>query len=133
MGLKTISNLYQLLLAIGALYVGILMFLGSGVFATFPPEWIGTMPFTNWSSLAIVGIIIFGIGNAFVSTYGFITKKGTHKTFFLLTITMGLLLFLSALTPVLLVGEWYLPTALFWLLSFIQLSLGLLGFVTKKS
>ncbi|MET3658055.1 hypothetical protein [Sporosarcina psychrophila] len=47
------------------------MFLERGAFDTFPQEWIGVLPFNNWASLALFGMIVFGIGNGIASTYGF--------------------------------------------------------------
>lgn len=105
------------------------MFLERGVFDTFPAEWIGVMPFTNWESLAIFGIIAFGIGNAVASAYGFLKKD---KKIFMATIFMGVLLLLCAFSPVLLVGEWYLPTIQFLLAGSIQIILGLLGLAIRR-
>ncbi|WP_019243958.1 hypothetical protein [Bacillus massilioanorexius] len=48
------------------------------------------MPFNNWASLALFRMIIFGIGNAIASTYGFIKKD---KKIFTMTFTMGALFF----------------------------------------
>jgi len=47
------------------------------VFVEFPPEWVGVMPFTSWSALAIYGMIVFGIGNAVAAVYGFTRKART--------------------------------------------------------
>ena len=124
MVLRNIVTVYNLLLSLGAFYVGILMFLERGVFDTFPQEWIGVLPFNNWASLALFGIIVFGIGNGIASIYGFV-KKG--KNLFILTLTMGVLFFLCTIIPTNLLGEWYLPTSLFSVFSVIQLLLGLLG------
>ncbi len=126
MFLKNIVNSYNLLLSLGAFYVGVSMFLERGVFATFPPEWIGKVPFNNWASLALFGIIIFGFGNAVASIYGFIKKD---KNIFIITITMGALFFTCTVIPTFLLGEWYLPTGAFLILSLIQILLGLVGLV----
>ena len=123
---KNILNSYNLLLSLGAFYLGVSMFLETGVFATFPQEWKGRIPFNNWASVALFGIIIFGIGNAIASTYGFIKKD---KKIFILTITMGALLFFCTVIPTNLLGEWYLPTVQLLLLSLIQILLGIFGLV----
>ncbi|WP_455661321.1 hypothetical protein [Pradoshia sp.] len=123
--LKNMANLYNLTLSLGAFYLGISMFLGKGGFDTFPPEWIGTLPFTNWASLGLFGILVFGLGNAFASIYGFI-KKGK---IFMMTITMGALFFLCTVIPTYLVGEWYLPTGIILILSLIRLFLGMLDLI----
>ena len=125
--MKSILNIYNLLLSLGAFYLGVSMFLERGVFDTFPQEWIGILPFNNWASLALFGIIIFGIGNGIASTYGFIKKD---KKIFIITFTMGGLFFLCIIIPTILLGEWYLPTSALFVLSIIQILLGLIGFLT---
>ncbi|KGR90130.1 hypothetical protein CD30_13340 [Ureibacillus massiliensis 4400831 = CIP 108448 = CCUG 49529] len=124
--LKNILNAYNLLLSLGAFYLAVLMFLERGVFHTFPQEWIGVMPFNNWSSLALFGVIVFGIGNGIASTYGFIKKD---NKIFTITFTMGALFFLCTVIPTIILGEWYLPTSAFFVLSLIQILLGLFGFL----
>ena len=123
--LKNILNLYNLLLSLGAFYLGIQMILARGAFDSWPPEWIGKLPFNSWVSLALFGMIIFGIGNAYASIRGFIKKD---KTIFLMTFTMGALFFFCTVISTILVGEWYLPTSGFLLFSAIQILLGLVGF-----
>ncbi|SFM06345.1 hypothetical protein SAMN04487943_10772 [Gracilibacillus orientalis] len=127
--LKNISNSYNLLLSLGAFYVAVIMFLESGVFATFPQEWVGKMPFNNWASLALFAIIIFGLGNAFASTYGFIKK---NNKIFILTITMGALFFFCIVIQLLLLGEWYLATVQCLLISLVQILLGSFGLVQRN-
>lgn len=85
------------------------------------------MPFNNWASLAIFGIIIFGIGNAITSIYGFVKKD---NKVFIINITIGALFFICSVIPIILLGEWYLSILQFLILSFIQIILGL---VTKKA
>jgi len=114
-------NLYSLVLSLGAFYLGLSMLGGS--FETFPPEWIGKIPFTNWASLALFGIIVFGIGNGFISIYGFMKKDNI----FIMNIIMGALFLLCTVIPTYLLGEWYLPTGIFLILSLIQLFIGLIG------
>ena len=126
--LRSILNFYHLLLSLGAFYFGGLMFLGKGAFDTWPQEWVGKIPFTSWVSLALFGIIIFGIGNAIASTYGFIKKD---NKIYLLTIIMGALFFFCTVLSRILLGEWYLPTSQFWKLSLLQILLGLFGLVTE--
>ena len=53
---------YNLLLALGAFYMGTSILLGEGIFGEFPPEWTGRMPFNSWESLALFGIVVFGVG-----------------------------------------------------------------------
>ncbi len=125
--LKNILNVYNLLLSLGAFYLGVSMFLERGVFDTFPQEWIGVLPFNNWGSLALFGIIVFGIGNGIASTYGFIKQD---KKIFIITFTMGILFLLCTVLPTILLGEWYLPTSALFIFSLIQILLGLFGFLS---
>ena len=124
--LKHILNLYNLLLSLGAFYLGVNMIFDKGAFDTWPPEWIGKIPFTSWVSLGLFGIIVFGIGNGIASTYGFIKKD---NKIYLITITMGVLFFSCTALSRILLGEWYLPTSGFLLFSTIQILLGLVGLV----
>ena len=124
--MKHILNMYNLVLAIGAFYLGISMFLQRGVFETFPQEWVGVLPFNNWASLALFGIVVFGVGNGIAAAYGFL-KRDKHV--FFITFAMGTLLFLCTVIPTIMVGEWYLPTSMLFLLSIIQILLSLIGFL----
>ncbi|UOQ45787.1 hypothetical protein MUN89_07620 [Halobacillus salinarum] len=128
--LKITSNIYNLLLSLGAFYTGITMLSGKGVFASFPDEWMGKVPFNNWASLAVFAIILFGFGNAAVSIYGFIKKEAN---LFLFTIIMGTIFLGCNLIQLILLKEWYLATVEFMLFSFVQLLLGSLGFITNNS
>ena len=127
MSVKSVSILYHLLLSLGAFYTGGLMFLGGGAFDTWPQEWIGKLPFNSWGSVALFGILVFGVGNLFAFIYG-IFKKDTKV--FLITIMMGALFFICTILSRMLLGEWYLPTGQFLIASIVQLSLGLLGLLT---
>ena len=125
--LKNIINSYNLILSLGAFYLGVSIFLERGAFDTFPQEWIGILPFTNSASLAFFGMTVFGIGNGIASIYSF--KKNDIKKF-TMTLTMGALFFFCTVIPTILLGEWYLPTSAFFVLSLIQILLGLFGFLT---
>ena len=62
--IKSVLNIYNLLLSLGAFYLGVLMFLERGVFDTFPQEWIGILPFNNWENLVLFGVIILELETA---------------------------------------------------------------------
>ncbi|WP_372868834.1 hypothetical protein [Planomicrobium okeanokoites] len=127
--LKKLVSSYCFLLSISAFLLGSYMFLGKGAFADFPPEWIGIMPFSSWNSLALFGMIVFGIGNAGAGIYGLLTKS---QKVFLLSIILGTWLFLAAELPIILIGEWYLPLVFLFLASAIQVLLGVIGLLTNK-
>ena len=128
MTLKNILNVYHLLLSLGAFYMGITMISNEGIFESFPEEWAGKLPFSDWMSLALFGMIVFGIGNGGASVYGFIKKD---KTIFTLALVMGALFLFCIISPTVLLGEWYLPTAQFLIAAIIQLLLGASGFLTE--
>ncbi|WP_456278642.1 hypothetical protein [Bacillus sp. AK128] len=130
MVLKNITNLYNFLLSIGAFYISVMMFSGSGVFATFPQEWKGMLLLNDWVGFAIFTIIIFGLGNAIALIYGLIIKD---NKIFIVTIFMGALFLICIIMQIILVGEWYLATVQFLVISLIQILLGSYGFVTNKS
>lgn len=115
---------YNLLLALGAFYMGTSILLSEGIFGEFPPEWTGRMPFNSWESLALFGIVVFGVGNAAIAVMGFV--KNTKPVFWL-TAMMGALLFAASVMPAVLVGEWYLPTVQLLAIGILQLALGLFG------
>ncbi|MFD1030155.1 hypothetical protein [Metaplanococcus flavidus] len=126
---RNIVSSYTLLLSLGAFYYGSLMLSGDGIFADFPPEWVGVMPFNSWMSLALFGMIVFGLGNAGAAIYGFMKKD---QKLFVLVIFLGALCFLCAALPIILLGEWYLPLIQLFLASALQMALGFIGLIAKK-
>ncbi|QHJ69138.1 hypothetical protein [Planococcus halotolerans] len=127
--LKKLVSSYCLFLSLSAFLLGSYMFLGKGAFADFPPEWIGIMPFSSWNSLALFGMIVFGISNAVAGIYGF-NKKNSKV--FVLAIFLGALCFLCAALPIILLDEWYLPLVFLFLASTVQILLGFIGLITSK-
>lgn len=127
--LKMVINGYNLLLAIGAFYLGVTMVLGGGLFESFPPEWVGVLPFNNWASLALFGMLVFGLGNGIAAVYGVIRKD---TSLFILTFVMGVLFFLCTVIPKMILGEWYLPTAMFFVASVVQIGLAVIGLASES-
>ncbi|MTH55678.1 hypothetical protein GKZ89_19980 [Bacillus mangrovi] len=125
MAVKNVLNLYNLLLSMGAFYLGVLMLTEKGAFDVYPPEWIGKLPFTSWTGMALFGMALFGLGNAFASLRGFIKKDKV----FLMTIMMGALFFVCTVGATMLTGEWYLPSGVFLIVSIMQILLGIAGFI----
>lgn len=123
---KTIMNVYNAALSLGAFYLGGTMMSGKGIFAAFPPEWVGDLPFDSWMAMAIVGMIVFGLGNAVVAIRGFIRYD---RQIFFSTLFMGALLFIATIGATLYVGEWYLPSVQLLIASVVQLALGLGAFM----
>ena len=128
--LRIIVSSYSLLLSLGAFYLGSVMLFAKGVFGDFPPEWIGVMPFSSWDALGLFGMIVFGAGNALVAFYGF--RKKSNKVF-VSAIILGALCFLCAASPIILLGEGYLPLVQLFLVSAVQILLGVIGLIVGKS
>lgn len=127
--IKTIVSTYSFLLSLGAFYLGITMLSGQGMFAEFPPEWSGVMPFGSWTALALFGMIVFGLGNAIAAFYGFFRK---NRGIYVPAIILGALCFGGALMPAVLLGEWYLPTVYLFMAGTLQVLLGVTGFIAVK-
>lgn len=128
--IKTIVSTYSFLLSLGAFYLGITMLSGQGMFAEFPPEWSGVMPFGSWTALALFGMIVFGGGNAAAAAIGWFKD---HRAVFGIAAFLGAFCLAFTLMPVFLIGEWYLPTVYLFLAGMLQLLLGALGFISLKS
>lgn len=126
---RKMVSLYHLFLSVSAFVLGTYMLFGEGSFDTFPNEWVGTMPFSSWMSLAIVGMILLGIGNILMTALGFL-KRG--KNVYIGAMVLGLLLCLGASLPGILLGEGYLPIVYLYVAGILQIALGLVGIVSKK-
>lgn len=114
-------GIYDLILAMGAIYIGIEM-IGSkeGVFMEYPKEWISKAPFESWVVPGIIAIVVFGLGNIIAAICSF--RKAKIGSWFISTI-MGLIFFISLFIQVIVLGEWYLATIEFLVLSIIQIFL----------
>ncbi len=125
---KTIINVYNTALSLGAFYLGGTMISGKGIFVAFPPEWAGDLPFDSWMDMAIMGMIVFGLGNAVVAIRGFMRND---RQIYFSTLFMGALLFIATIGATLSVGEWYLASVQLLIASIGQLLLGLGAFILR--
>lgn len=127
---RGILSCFDLFLAIGAIYYGIEMIAGiwDRDWGVFPPEWIGRVPFTSWFLPGVIAIIFFGIGNLFAA-YSSISKANKP---WLPSLFMGIVFLVSLIISVPVLGEMYLPTAMFIILSIFQLILTILSLVCSK-
>ena len=124
-----ILGVYDLFLAIAAIFSGILMVSSkSGIFSVYPTEWLSKLPFKSWLVPGIIAIVVFGLGNIVAAISSF--KRGNNKSWFASTLIGGILL-ICVVCQVLTLGEWYLATAEFLVFSIIQLCLS--GFSLLKS
>ncbi|MBU3111915.1 hypothetical protein KPL55_10285 [Clostridium lacusfryxellense] len=120
-------GIYDMMLAVGAIYMGGVMI--SGMFTEYPKEWISKIPFHSWFIPGIIAILLFGIGNIVASIFSL--KKG-NKRYWVASAIMGALLLVSLIVQVIVLGEWYMATVEFLLLSIGQLYLCRGGFASSN-
>ncbi|GAB3054962.1 hypothetical protein GCM10027286_17920 [Virgibacillus ainsalahensis] len=90
-----------------------------GIFIAYPESWASRLPFDSWVIPGVLAIIIFGLGNIVAAI--FTLKKG-HSSWAVSAI-MGGIFFVSLISQVIILGETYLATVAFLVLSIIQLCL----------
>jgi hypothetical protein len=117
---KVLLGIYDIILSLGAIYMGIMMILGNGMFAEYPKEWLSKVPFENWVAPGLIAIVVFGLGNIIAAIYSI--KRVSNKSWFLSAV-MGCIFFISMIFQVILLEEWYLATVEFFIFSIIQLCL----------
>ncbi|GAB3058440.1 hypothetical protein [Virgibacillus ainsalahensis] len=111
---------YDLILAAGSIWIGIMMINSStGIFVEYPDLWASRLPFDSWVIPGVIAIVIFGLGNILAAI--FTLKKG-HSSWVISAIMGGLFL-VSLICQVIILGETYLATVQFLILSIIQLCL----------
>lgn len=121
--MKMVLIIYDLFLALGAIYEGFRMVFGR--YGEYPPEWLGRVPFTSWVIPGIIAIIFYGIGNLLAGIFTFIKgNKGIGISFI-----MGIIFLVSLLISIRVLGEVYLATGEFIILSIIQILLSIITFI----
>jgi hypothetical protein len=115
--------IYDLFLAFGAIYYGFAM-IGSkeGIFAEYPKEWLTKLPFTSWIIPGTIAIVFFGFGNITAAVCCLINLKNKA---WLVSLIMGGTFFFSLIAQIIILGESYLATDIFLLMSIIQLTLSI--------
>lgn len=116
---RKILGCYDLLLAAGAIYNGLIMVSGKWWDGEWPDVWIGKVPFTSWFWPGVIAIILYGIGNLIAGYYSFSKKKKGY----IASGVMGIFFLLSLLASFVVLGESYLATFMFIILSVIQMIL----------
>lgn len=123
-----ILGCYDLFLATGAIYNGSKMVLGLWWGGEWPDVWIGRVPFTSWFWPGIIAVVFFGLGNLFASYYSiFKADKSWLPSLF-----MGILFLVSLIISISVLGEGYLATGMFIILSIIQLILTMISAIKFK-
>ena len=114
-------GVYDLILALGAIYIGVMMVSSNkGMFIEYPKEWLAKVPFESWVIPGIIAIVLFGLGNVIAAILSL--RKGNSKSWFMSAV-MGGISFISLIAQVVILGETYLSTVEFLILSIIQLGL----------
>ncbi len=112
---------YDLVLSFGAVFTGVMMVSSSsGVFIQYPKEWLSKVPFKSWVIPGIIVILVFGLGNIISAVISF--RKSSNKPWVMSTI-MGGIFFVSIIAQVIILGEWYMATLQFLIISIIQVCL----------
>lgn len=125
-----ILGIYDLVLALGAIYIGVMMINSSnGIFDQYPKEWLTRVPFENWIVPGIIAIVLFGLGNIIAASLSF--NKSNSK-FWLASAIVGGILFMSSISQVIILEEIFLATVEIMVLSIIQLCLCLFTFAEYK-
>lgn len=118
---KNLLCIYDLVLALGAIYIGVMMISSSNeMFSQYPKEWLTRVPFKSWIFPGIIAIVLFGLGNIISAILSF--KKDNSKSWIASAI-MGGLLFMGVITQVIILEKTYLATVEFTIFSIIQLCL----------
>ncbi|WP_010530223.1 hypothetical protein [Lentibacillus jeotgali] len=119
---------YDLILAAGSIWIGVMMINSSaGIFVEYPELWASGLPFNSWVTPGALAIVTFGLGNILAA---FFTMKKGHSSWAVSAI-MGGFFCVSLICQVIILGEIYLATIEFLVLSIIQLCLSgyvLLGY-----
>lgn len=130
---KILLGVYDLILAYGAIDLGIKMIHSDhGIFTEYPKEWLTMVPFENWVAPGIIGILVFGIGNIIAAIFCLLIKS---RKSWIMSAVMGGIFFISLVAQVIILGEAYLATGEFFILSIIQLALSgyvFLGYIKGK-
>jgi len=101
-------RIYDFILSLGAVYIGIMMINSKGVFAEFPSEWIGKLPFDNWAYIGAIAILVFGLGNFISVIFSFWQSKTKALK---MSVLMSVLLLICIMAQRYILGEWYLATS----------------------
>lgn len=120
-------GVYDLILSLGAIFVGANMVSSNnGIFIEYPKEWLSKVPFESWVTPGIIAILVFGLGNVISAIFSF--RKGSNISWVISAI-MGGIFFMSTVAQVIILGEWYMVTIQFFILSIIQICLSVYVFL----
>lgn len=111
-------GIYDMLAAIGWVAMGVLMIGANyGIFAEYPEEWLGVLPFKGWIPIGVIVITVFGVGNFLAAVTSFIKRRNPW-----MSIVMGLLVIICVFAQIAMVG-WYLTSFEIMMVGVLQLLL----------
>ena len=125
--MKIVLMIYDLFLALGAIYEGFRMVLGR--YGEYPLEWLGRVPFKSWVIPGIIAIVFYGLGNLLSGIFTF-TKESKG---IMLSFIIGLIFLVSLIISIRVLGDLYLATGEFIILSIIQILLSIITFMVYRS
>ncbi len=67
-------GIFDLIMALGAIYTGVMMVSSNAVFSVFPSEWPSKVPFESWFIPGIIAIVVFSLGNIIAAFFSFKKK-----------------------------------------------------------
>lgn len=123
-------GIFDSIMALGAIYAGVLMVGSKAVFSAFPSEWLPKVPFESWLIPGIAAIVVFGLGNIMAAFFSF--KKDSDRPW-MFSAAMGGIFLVSIILQAIILEEWYLATLEFLILSMIQISLSIYCFVGYRN
>ena len=129
---KVMLNLlgdYDLLISLGAIFIGVNMISGKRVFNEYPKEWLSKVPFQNWFLPGIIGIVVFGLGNCIAAIFSF--RRQGNLSWIVSAIMAGIFL-ISMVAQYILFREWYLPSSMLLMFSIIQVIICGFAFAVLK-
>lgn len=127
---KNLLGIYDLVVALSAIYIGVMMISSSnGVFTQYPKEWLTRVPFESWIFPGIIAIVLFGFGNIIAAILSF--RKG-NSNFWVVSAIMGGLLLISSISQVIILEGTFLVTVEIIALSIIQLCICLYSFAEYR-
>jgi hypothetical protein len=111
-------GIYDMLVAIGAIAIGIMMIGANyGIFIEYPEEWLGRFFFKSWIPIGMIAITVFGVGNFLAAITGFVKRRNPW-----MSILMGVMLITCVIAQIAMVG-WYLASFEIMLVGVVQLLL----------
>ena len=119
----TVLGIYDLFLAVGAIWLGVQMITSSnGTFFAdpYPDSWVSNLPFDSWVMPGILAVVIFGLGNIIAAVLSF---KKEHNSSWYASAVIGSVFLFGLAFQYIAVGEMYIVIGPFLIIGIVQLCL----------